>query len=75
MDKNVFGLCLCLTYKYTIKNRSPFWLAANIVIKCLYEIHTVNVLCIIKCDVREQDDKQKDENESRKSVKLGTDNM
>lgn len=62
MDMNVFGLCLCLTYKYTIKNCSPFRLAANI-------------LCIIKCDVREQDDKQKDENESRKSVKLGTDNL
>lgn len=41
----------------------------------LWNTHTIYVLCIIKCDVREQDDKQKDENESRKSVKLGTDNL
>lgn len=40
----------------------------------LWNTHTI-CLCIIKCDVREQDDKQKEENESRKSVKLGTDNL
>lgn len=53
MDKNVFGLCFCLIYKYIIKNCLLFWLVVNIVIKCFYEIYIVNVLCIIKCDVCE----------------------
>lgn len=33
---------------------------------------TLYILRIIKSDVHEYDDKQNDENESRRSVKLGT---